>query len=206
MTATLYYVHDPMCSWCWAFSKVHDELVAGLPDEVAVKRLLGGLAPDTDQDMTAEMRTYIRNHWQHIQRTVPRVQFNYGFWDKCRPRRATYPACRAVIAARHQGAGYDVKMTQAIQTGYYLQARNPSDQETLIAFAEELQLDTKRFAADLVSDETHEELEQEIRLSRQLGISGFPSLQLVTGGDHIRIPLNYTSSQMILSAIQSHLS
>jgi hypothetical protein len=50
---TLVYVHDPMCSWCWGFDPVLRELVSSLPEGVAVRRLLGGLAPDSDEPMPA---------------------------------------------------------------------------------------------------------------------------------------------------------
>ena len=43
--ATLYYVHDPMCSWCWGFAPVWQEVRERLTDSpVQVKYLLGGLA------------------------------------------------------------------------------------------------------------------------------------------------------------------
>ena len=51
MSAILYYAHDPMCSWCWAFRPVWLALLAQLPEGTRVQRLLGGLAPDTDEPM-----------------------------------------------------------------------------------------------------------------------------------------------------------
>ena len=46
MPAVLYYVHDPMCSWCWGFRPTWLALQDQLPEGVRVQRLLGGLAPD----------------------------------------------------------------------------------------------------------------------------------------------------------------
>ena len=205
MTATLYYVHDPMCSWCWAFKKIYEDIITGLPDEVNVKRLLGGLAPDTEEYMSEEMQDYVKNHWQIIQDKVPGIKFNFDFWDKCKPRRATYSACRAVIAARKQGSKYDEKMTLAIQQGYYLQARNPSDHETLIAFASEMNLDRELFTSDLISSETEEVLKQEIHFSQHLGVTGLPHLLLEIDGNNIRIPTSYTNSEEMLTAIRGNL-
>ncbi|KRT58921.1 hypothetical protein Ga0076813_14514, partial [endosymbiont of Ridgeia piscesae] len=53
---TLFYIHDPMCSWCWAFAPVLDKLQRQLPAEIRFTRLLGGLAPDNPAPMAAEMR------------------------------------------------------------------------------------------------------------------------------------------------------
>ena len=48
MQANLYYAHDPMCSWCWAFRPTWKRIVKALPENLAVRRILGGLAPDSD--------------------------------------------------------------------------------------------------------------------------------------------------------------
>ena len=48
MKAVLFYVHDPMCSWCWGFSEVKKQFFSALPDEIKTRRLLGGLAADDE--------------------------------------------------------------------------------------------------------------------------------------------------------------
>ena len=126
MSNRLIYVHDPMCSWCWGFTDTYQSLVKRLPEDLTVLRLLGGLAPDSDEVMNESTQMMIQQAWQRIEQMIPGKQFNYDFWTKCKPRRATYPACRAVIAAREQGDKYDVLMTSRIQQAYYQQARNPS--------------------------------------------------------------------------------
>jgi len=56
MPLQLYYFHDPMCSWCWAFRPLWQEIAAGLLDHVNGQRVLGGLVPDTDQAQTTQTK------------------------------------------------------------------------------------------------------------------------------------------------------
>ena len=205
MPATLYFVHDPMCSWCWAFTQVQRSLEEGLPEDVTVTRLLGGLAPDTDDPMPAQMREYLQSTWRHIEVRVPGTRFNYRFWDVCAPRRATYPACRAVIAARQQGVANDRLMTRAIQEAYYLQARNPAEDETLVALAGELGLDTAAFATALNAPATQARLEEEVARARGMGADSFPSLVLETNRGLRHIPIDYLDAQPMLGAITGAL-
>ncbi|AFT77779.1 hypothetical protein AMBLS11_05955 [Alteromonas macleodii str. 'Black Sea 11'] len=183
-TRTLYYVHDPMCSWCWAFVPTWEQIQRELPNDIEVVYLLGGLAPDSDLPMPEQMKLTIAGYWQTIQDRVPGTQFNYDFWTQCQPRRSTYPSCRAVLAAKAQAKDSDEAkvleqaIIKAIQEGYYLNARNPSDFDTLIAFAREIGLDAKRFELELNSESTIEKLKEEIQLSRSIGAQGFPSLIL----------------------------
>ncbi|APE01392.1 DsbA family protein [Alteromonas mediterranea] len=181
---TLYYIHDPMCSWCWAFVPTWEKIQGSLPSDIEVVYLLGGLAPDSDLPMAEQMKLTIAGYWQTIQERVPGTQFNYDFWTKCQPRRSTYPSCRAVIAAKAQAKNCDEAnvlekaMVRAIQEGYYLNARNPSDFDTLVAFAEEIGLDVERFELDLNSESTIEQLNEEMHMARSIGAQGFPSLIL----------------------------
>ena len=204
--ATLVYVHDPMCSWCWGFDPVRRKLEAELSRDLELRRLLGGLAPDSDEPMTAEMRDYIQGQWRSIEQRIPGTRFDFGFWERCKPRRSTWPACRAVIAARQQGTGNDERMTQAIQRAYYTEARNPSDDSTLFELAAALGLDERRFSHDLASAATRRQLEGEIRESRSLGVRGFPSVVLVDGESAMSVPVSYTDHRPMLDLIDRRLA
>ncbi len=201
-TIALYYIHDPMCSWCWAFRPVWRVLEQQLSTSIDVKYLLGGLAPDSATAMPASMQQEIQKHWRVIQRRVPGTMFNFEFWTQCQPRRSTYPACRAVIAARQQGPQYEDAMILAIQNAYYLEARNPSDDETLIELATQLNLDVDQFSITLNDATTQGQLLQNIRESQQIGAYGFPSLVLQKEGMNKAITVDYNDAGNMLKNIK----
>ena len=192
-----------MCSWCWAFRPSMDALIEKLPKEINVIRLLGGLAPDSDIPMPDNIREYVLENWRAIEKKVPKTKFNYNFWKECAPRRSTYPACRAVIAARKQKKIFDKEMTLAIQKAYYLNARNPSDYETLIELAEEIGADKNKFSKDIASPETEFILRKEINQSQSLDLKTLPSLLFVDGDKKSRIELDYLNVKTMLNQIKS---
>jgi len=206
MRMTLYYVHDPMCSWCWAFRPTWERIVAALPAGIEVRRLLGGLAPDTDQPMPAALRDQLQATWRRIEQVVPGTRFNFAFWSDCAPRRATYPACRAVVAAGLQGEQHGEAMIRAIQHAYYLEARNPSDTATLVALAAELGLDPERFAADLGAAATQAEVERQIAQGRAMGADSFPSLVLATPVETHLLAHDYNDPAPVLRQIERLLA
>ncbi len=202
----LYYVHDPMCSWCWAFRPVWTEIRAALPDEIEIISLLGGLAADSDAPMPPHQQADIRQHWQTIEQQVPGTRFNFDFWTQCKPRRSTYPACRAVIAARKQGQEHQETMILAIQKAYYLQAKNPSDADVLIDLAGEIGLDAMRFAADLQVPETQNRLLYECALARKIGAQGFPSLIVAQKNAYQSVPIDYSDAALMLRRLHTLLT
>ena len=198
-TTTLYYIHDPMCSWCWGFERSWSALKQQLPASIKIQYLLGGLAADTDQPMPEAMQQNIQKTWQQIQTEIPGTEFNFDFWHKTTPRRSTYPACRAVIAARQQDAEYP--MIRAIQQAYYCQAKNPSNIDTLLDCATQIKLDPKRFENDLLSDKTDEIFKKERQLCQQFYIHSYPSLLLQHQHKEYPIQIYYTQAELILKQI-----
>lgn len=197
----LYYFHDPMCSWCWGYRPVVQELFRRLPENVLHVNVLGGLAPDSDEPMGVTMRNKIIGHWRNIEKTLG-TKFNYDFWKKCQPRRSTYPACRAVIAAARQGK--EEAMILAVQRAYYLQARNPSESRVLVALAGELGIDPEIFKADLESRDTDLELKQQIGFSRRLGVDAFPSLIFEKeSGEMRRLTVDYLTWKPTLADVET---
>lgn len=202
----LYYLHDPMCSWCWGFRQTWSQVQEALSEKVDVQYVLAGLAADTDKPMSEGMQLSIRDTWRKIQQEIPGTEFNYDFWSVCQPRRSTYPACRAVVACGMQQPKLKNMMLLAIQQAYYLNARNPSDEDVLIKIAEEIGLDRESFERDLKSDECRKKFEDDLHISRDLYVHSFPSLVLSQGKAIENIHIDYTSSKNILDQIVKKLS
>lgn len=164
-----------MCSWCWAYRPVMLQLRDSLPAGIKWQNVLGGLAPDNDEPMPEHTRSMVQAHWRKIESSLG-TEFNFGFWTKNQPRRDTYKACRAVIAASFQDEGE--RMIESIQKAYYLRAMNPSEPSILVELAVELELDSTRFMEDLESAKTEAELQAQLRLRDKLTVRSFPSLVL----------------------------
>lgn len=196
------YVHDPMCSWCWGHRPVWDELERQLSEWLPIQYVVGGLAPDSDVPMPEAQQNAIQGYWRRIEELLG-AQFNYDFWTKNTPRRSTYLACRATIAARWQSRERD--MISAIQEAYYLRAMNPSDLETHAQLAQELGLDVEKFNTDMQSPAMAETFEQELAFAHRLPIQGFPSMVLLHEEKAYALPLDYKQNDGVLGYVQDIL-
>ena len=190
-----------MCSWCWGFSKTWSAIKSSLSDEISIQYVMGGLAPDSNEPMTDEMRDYIQTMWRKIERSVPGTKFNYDFWTNCSPRRSTYLACRAVIAIRKQNPSLEEQMINSIQHAYYIDAKNPSDDSTLIGLASKLDIDIEQFKKTLNDNETQSLLLKDISIAKQLDAQGFPSLFYKDSKDIRPLQIDYNNPRIILDQI-----
>ncbi|MFT2098436.1 DsbA family protein [Marinomonas sp. 2405UD66-6] len=208
MTATLIYCYDPMCSWCWGFSPTWTKLQKSLQglidsDQLTIQPLLGGLAIDSDLPMPEDMKYKLESTWKNIQMTLG-TEFNFDFWRTASPRRSTYPACRACYVARD--TGLEEEMYHAIQKAYYLEAKNPSDIDTLTECAEHIGLKADSFQKAMSHVKNEKLLEEEIEQARHLGLNSFPSLALLIGDRLMPIPLDYKNHTSMLETIKKALS
>ena len=191
-----------MCSWCWGFSKTWSAIKSSLSDEISIQYVMGGLAPDSNEPMTDEMRDYIQTMWRKIERSVPGTKFNYDFWTNCSPRRSTYLACRAVIAIRKQNPSLEERMINLIQHAYYIDAKNPSDDSTLIDLASKLDIDLEQFKRILNNNKTQSLLLEDISIAKQLDAQGLPSLFYKDSNEIKPLEIDYNNPRIILDQIK----
>ena len=204
----VYHVHDPMCSWCWAYRPTLLTLLEALStpalSHIEVRHLVGGLAPDSDVPMPADLAAHLQEIWRRIQSVVPGTQFNFDFWTENIPRRSTWPACRAVLAAESL-AGLGMQMTHSIQRAYYLDARNPSDTSVLVSLATDLGMDADKFSNRLSSDTVESALKEDFNTAGKIGARGFPSLFIeVPDRGSAPLPLDYASAEHTINAISEY--
>ena len=199
----IFYIHDPMCSWCYAFSQSWAALQRDLPRDMEIVYLVGGLAPDTTEPMPLATQKMVQQAWQRIEQTVPGVHFNWDFWSCNTPIRSTYLACRAVLAAKKQCVEAEPEMIRAIQTAYYQQAKNPSLPETLQACAREIGLDAETFSEDLKSPAIESELQHQMQWARSMDVYSYPSLRLVINNAVFPIAIDYLDHRTMLNEIKA---
>jgi len=174
----LLYVADPMCSWCWGFAPVLAKVSSELREGIETRLVLGGLAPDSDVPMDEGTMRFVQDAWAAVAARSG-AEFNHDFWKLHHPRRSTWPACRAVLAAGDRAD----EMFRAIQRAYYVEARDPSDKATLVELAVELGLARDEFRSALDAPETHARLAEEFALRDRLGATGYPSIGLEQSGE-----------------------
>ena len=161
--------------------------------------VMGGLARDSEELMPTETRAYVQSAWREVESRTG-ARFNWAFWENCQPRRSTYPACRAVLAADAQNRGPAI--FERIQRAYYLEARNPSDTTVLAELAADLGLDSARFAAALASPEIEAALQDQFHLRRRLQATAFPSLVLELRSSYRWISRGWEEHEAVLTRLE----
>ena len=174
-TPHLIYFADPMCSWCYGFSPVLDDIRRAFGRSLPIRVVMGGLRPGTEIPMTEAAKLEIAGHWRHVHDATglpfdPAGMSREGFiYD-------TDPAARAVVVMRRDGEELAAAFLARVQRAFYAEGRDVTSAAVLADLAVELGAEREGFLEQLASQEAKEETWRDYGISQRAGVTGFPTL------------------------------
>lgn len=203
----LIYFADPMCSWCYGFSPVIDQIRRIYGDALPVRVVMGGLRPGVDKLMTPEAKREVVGHWNHVHEATG-LPFDGAVLEREGFVYDTDPAARAVVVARRQGDDIAVRYLAAAQRAFYAENRDVTSTEVLGDLAEEFGFDRAVFLKDWADEQAKQETWGDYALSQRAGVTGFPTL---VGGPNEHgvfgvVTRGYAPGEQVMAVLKSWIS
>jgi len=182
--ATLHYIHDPLCGWCYGAAP----LVRVARDTLAVQAHGGGMmAGAARRPVTPELRQFVMTHDRRIAQASGQP-FGPGYFEGLlRDNDAVLdsaPPITAVLAADElAGAGLD--MLARLQQAHYVEGQRIADVAVITRLAAELGMDAEAFGSAfqrLQGAATQAHIDQSRALLARVGGHGFPTFALEQAG------------------------
>ncbi|MCG6936157.1 MAG: DsbA family protein [Proteobacteria bacterium] len=171
----LWYFADPMCSWCWGFTPVIEQIKQHYDDRLKVALVMGGLRPGTTESVTLALREDLLHHWDAVQR-MSGAEFRTegalpdGFvYD-------TEPAARAVITVGGINPVVTFLYYKSVQAAFYTQNVDITQTNELTQLAHNLGIDPQQFRKEFESEDARQKTRQHFAQTRAYGVQGFPTL------------------------------
>ena len=172
---TLIYVMDPMCSWCWGFSPVLEELLSRYQERISFQLLVGGLRPGNTERFDDSRRAYILQHWHAVQERTGQP-FNFSFQMGPTFTYDTEPASRAIVVVRRLVPGREWAFLKEVQKAFYVRNADVTKIEILEDLVVKLGTDGSLFRQAFEDSQTKQVVWEEFDQAREMGVSGFPAL------------------------------
>ncbi len=171
-----------MCSWCWGFSPVIDEIATAYRDRLTVTLVMGGLRPGTTEPMRPNQREEILHHWHEVhRRTGQAFRFEGAMPDGF--VYDTEPPCRAVVAMAAMKPDATRAYFERIQAAFYLDGRDVTQRGVLVALAAECGVTADRFGPVFDAPEVKTRTREEFVQVSRWGVRGFPTVLWQQAGD-----------------------
>lgn len=202
--ATLIYVGDPMCSWCYGFTAELDEAIEELGNEIHFEIIMGGLRPYNTETMY-DLKSFLAGHWEEVHSRTGQ-KFSYDILEDKDMLYDTEPACRAVTTIKAMEPSIAHSYFKSAQHSFYFQNKNPLKASTYVELAKKYGIDEEEFLTKFQSEEMKLAVKDEFNYAAQLGASSFPTLILKSNETYFLVSRGYSKSEVIIKNIRSVMS
>lgn len=136
MTIQFVFAGDPMCSWCYGFSRELTEALALLPP-IPLEIRVAGIWAGGRQPLDAQSKNFRLSHWARVEAAAG-VPFNR---DALMARENfiydTEPISRAFVAGKYLAPGLQqLGLFRALQHAFYVEGLDTTDEATLAGVVE----------------------------------------------------------------------
>jgi len=171
----LIYFADPMCSWCYGFSRVIGDIRQAFAGALPIRLVMGGLRPGAEAPVTAVARAEIEGHWLQVQKATG-LRFDLTMLRRDGFVYDTDPAARAVVVVRREDPDLALRYLGRVQAAFYGEGRDVTRIEVLAELVAEFGLDPDAFAEAWASKGAQQETWRDYAISQHAGVTGFPTL------------------------------
>jgi putative protein-disulfide isomerase len=205
MENILWYIADPMCSWCWGFSPVIERTRLEYADRLKFELLLGGLRPGTKISLPAAQREEILGHWQAVHRTTGQP-FRF---EGAMPEGFVYdtePASRAVVAVSVMDERAVFPFFRSVQSAFYAEQQDVTVPRVLVGLAGAAGLDEQQFLRIFESEAAKARTPEHFQEARRMGVSGFPAVMMQDTRGYALLTRGYCSYEALRSRLDTWLA
>lgn len=211
LNATLFYVGDPMCSWCWGVSPALKKIEQYCEDKkINFDIVVGGLRAGGGDPWNNEFKSFLKNEWSHIQK-VTGQPFSFKLLEREFFNYDTEPACRGfvilskLIDEMNLPKKEKLEVFSKIQNKFYVVGIDPKEASFYEEICNELGISFKKFTDDFISKESILKTRNEFIRALSLKVKGFPSLVFVNNDKRILVSSGYFTKDKVVSVIEESL-
>ncbi|WP_458736837.1 DsbA family protein [Pseudomonas chlororaphis] len=182
--ATLHYIYDPLCGWCYGAKPLVQAAQAVLP---VVTHGGGMMTGRNCQQVSPQLRDYVMPHDRRIAEYTGQPFGEAYFEGLLRDYSALFdsaPPIAAVLAAQAL-AGRGLELLGRLQTAHYVEGRRIADVDVLLELAEGLGFERGEFEEAFeyaAANSLNEHIKASRALLARVGGQGFPTLVLEQDG------------------------
>ncbi len=200
----LIYVGDPMCSWCWGFAPVLDQLDQRF--DIPLRVVAGGLRPGpAAEEMDDAMRRMLLHHWTQVE-TASGQPFDHKALDREDWRYDTMVPDMAVVTMRHMNEAKTLPFFTALQEAFYVDGVDITDPAEYADMVQQFDVDPNEFVAQLGSEDIRDATIADFSAAQQLGVTGFPTLLLRDGEQTYIVTRGYTPFDPVDEGLRGFLA
>lgn len=200
----LTYVGDVMCSWCWGFAPVLDQIEQDFA--IPLVTMVGGLRPGpAAAPLDPSFRDTLGHHWEQVAEATDQP-FDRSALDREGWVYDTELPAVAVVAMRELNEKLTLPWFTRLQRAFYAEAVDVTDPAAYPALLDGFDVDRDRFLEALGSEAMQKAAWRDFSTARAWGIHGFPTLLFRDGDERLVITRGWQPADRLIPALATWLT
>ncbi|MFA5244425.1 MAG: ClpXP adapter SpxH family protein [Pedobacter sp.] len=168
------YFTDPICSSCWGIEPQLRKLKLEYGNNIEIDYHMGGLLPDWSYNSGGIGKPAdVAHHWDEVSSYYD-MPIDGDVWLED-PLDSSYPPSIAFKAAQLQDKDKALLFMRELREMVFLKKKNIAKPANILLAAEHAGLNPEQLEQDM-KDRGKELFEDDLRLARQFGVRGFPTM------------------------------
>ena len=200
----LWYIADPMCSWCWGFAPIIKSIRLNYSEQLKIEPVMGGLRSGK-LAMASEQRAEILNHWKAVNEMTGQ---SFSF-EGAMPEGFIYdtePSCRGVVAMALINPSLVFSLLESIQFSFYVEQKDVTNPRVLAELAGKIGVDMDLYLQVFESDDAKKKVSIHFNKIRQWGVNSFPTIVVQNAAGYSILNKGYCLSDELFPKIDEWLS
>ena len=186
---TLFYIGDPMCSWCYGMSDIlKDTQEYCAKNGIKFQTIVAGLRASGQVLWDKRFKGFLKHEWTNISNKTGK-KFSFEILD---------------LLNFDNNSKIVLEFFSKIQEKFYANSQDTKKLDFYKLICEDLSLDFEEFSKLFEDKSLDKKLQNEFIFGRNLS-SSFPSLILVNKKQKVNISIGYSSLEDVISRINKNL-
>jgi putative protein-disulfide isomerase len=204
----LIYVYDALCGWCYGFSNVITQVEEKYKDDFDFEVISGGMVRGERIAPITGIAPYIKGAYKDVEKRSG-VKFGEKFLNETlNDEKVIMSSIKPAIALsiiKEKFPEKSIKTAAALQKAIYMDGMAPDVLENYTRFATFAEENESDFLNKMKEEKYLAMAEQDFYTSKQLGLTGFPTLLLEINGKYYAISRGFSDFNSLDKQLSSIL-
>jgi len=201
------YYYDPLCGWCYGFSKVVSQLTDHYGDSLNLNIVSGGLFTGNRVGLVNNIAPYIKAGAYRSVESTTGVKFGDAFLDDINGNGKielnSVPPSIAFCIVKEAYPDHEIDFAKTLLDAVYRDGANPSDLDAYKPYIDAIGMDWQKFISKMGQTKYLEMAQAEFNTFRKSGLGGMPSLVMYQDDNAVLLTNGYATFQSLKLKIAS---
>lgn len=199
------YVFDPMCGWCYGFSKVMHDFKTKFNNDYDFEIISGGMVLNEREGPIGDFADYILGAYPRVEE-YSGIKFGQPYLDGLKTKKIWTGSSTPTIAIetfKLFEPKKAIEFAELVQKAYYQEGKDMRDVNVYLNLIKPFNINEAEFLKHFKSEEMRKAATDGYQQAANYGVTGYPNVIMVWKGKYYMVAKGFTSYDQFVKTIET---